>query len=252
MKRLAGKVAIVTGAGRGIGEAIAMRFGAEGAIVVAANRRQEEGEAIVAAIRTAGGTADFVRTDIREPAECEHLVTEVINTHGRIDVLCNNAGVGLLRHGRRDVARRLRLPHGHQRARRVPALQAHHPRHGRTWERLHHQHGVRRELRRLSVRRGLLRVQGSAADADTAACARVRAEQRTGERNLPRLHRHAGTTALLRSAARTPRPRGPAATQPTHWAVWGGRKRSPPQRSSWPATRRRSSRGRRSSSMAAF
>ena len=67
MSRLAGKISIVTGAGRGIGHAIATRFGAEGAVVVAANRNEAEGEAVVAEIVAAGGEAAFVRTDIREP-----------------------------------------------------------------------------------------------------------------------------------------------------------------------------------------
>jgi NAD(P)-dependent dehydrogenase (short-subunit alcohol dehydrogenase family) len=97
VSRLRGKIAIVTGAGRGIGYAIAIRFAAEGATVVAANRNVEEGEAAVEAIRTAGGEATFVRTDIRAPEDCERLIDDTEARYGRIDVLCNNAGVGLLR-----------------------------------------------------------------------------------------------------------------------------------------------------------
>ena len=96
MGRLAGKISIVTGAGRGIGHAIATRFGAEGAVVVAANRNEAEGEAVAAEIAAAGGEAEFIRTDIRRLEDCERLVSEVESRHGRIDVLCNNAGVGLL------------------------------------------------------------------------------------------------------------------------------------------------------------
>jgi meso-butanediol dehydrogenase/(S,S)-butanediol dehydrogenase/diacetyl reductase len=95
--RLAGKIAVVTGAGRGIGRAIALRYAAEGATVVAANRNQAEGDAIVDEILAAGGKAVFTRTDIRQPEECERLVRETEGRFGRLDVLCNNAGVGLLR-----------------------------------------------------------------------------------------------------------------------------------------------------------
>ena len=97
MSRLLGKIAIVTGAGRGIGHAIALRFGAEGATVVAANRNVTEGEAVVEAIRAGGGKAAFIRTDIRLPEDCEALIAEAEERFGRVDILCNNAGVGLLR-----------------------------------------------------------------------------------------------------------------------------------------------------------
>ena len=95
--RLAGKLSIVTGAGRGIGHSIATRFGREGAIVVAANRNEREGEAVVAEIAAAGGEAVFVRTDIRRLEDCERLVADTEARFGHIDVLCNNAGVGILR-----------------------------------------------------------------------------------------------------------------------------------------------------------
>ena len=97
MGRLAGKISIVTGAGRGIGHAIATSFGAEGAVVVAANRSEADGEAVVAEIAGAGGDATYIRTDIRDLGDCERLVATVESRYGRIDVLCNNAGVGILR-----------------------------------------------------------------------------------------------------------------------------------------------------------
>ncbi len=96
MGRLAGKISIVTGAGRGIGHAIATRFGAEGAVVIAANRNREQGEAVAAEIVASGGQAEFIRTDVRVLEDCERLVSETESRYGRIDVLCNNAGVGLL------------------------------------------------------------------------------------------------------------------------------------------------------------
>ncbi len=97
MKGLEGKICIITGAGQGIGRAIAERFSAEQAVVIAANRNVDRGEEVVATIRSLGGEARFVQTDIREPADCEQLIEAVIDEFGRIDVLVNNAAVGLLR-----------------------------------------------------------------------------------------------------------------------------------------------------------
>lgn len=95
--RLRGKVAIVTGASRGIGRAIAVRFAGEGARVVAAQRSAELGEETVAEIRKAGGEAISVLTDVREEASVRAMIDAAITTFGTIDILCNNAGLGLIR-----------------------------------------------------------------------------------------------------------------------------------------------------------
>lgn len=91
--RLAGKTAAITGAASGIGLAIATRFAAEGAAVVAGDWNGERLNAAVEGIRAAGGTIVGQQGNIAERAEAEALVELAIATHGRLDVLCNNAGV---------------------------------------------------------------------------------------------------------------------------------------------------------------
>jgi NAD(P)-dependent dehydrogenase (short-subunit alcohol dehydrogenase family) len=91
--RLAEKVALITGAASGIGLAIATRFAAEGAAVIAADWNAERLEAAVERIRAAGGMIVSSQGNIADQAAAEDLVDLAIATHGRLDVLCNNAGV---------------------------------------------------------------------------------------------------------------------------------------------------------------
>jgi 3-oxoacyl-[acyl-carrier protein] reductase len=92
MTRFNDRVAIVTGASRGIGRAIATRLAAEGATVVAA-ARGDNAKATVAAITAAGGKAEIATADMTDTASLEALVTGVMQRHGRIDVLVSNAGI---------------------------------------------------------------------------------------------------------------------------------------------------------------
>ena len=91
--RLEGKIAVVTGAARGIGAACARRFAAEGAQVVLADILEEQGEATAQAIRDEGGSAAFLACDTGEGAQARALIERTVARHGRIDVLLNNAGI---------------------------------------------------------------------------------------------------------------------------------------------------------------
>lgn len=91
---LAGRVAIVTGAGRGIGRAEAMALAAEGACVVVNSRSEKETEATVAAIRALGGEATAAVGDVAEDKVVEGIVMGAVKQYGRLDILVNNAGAG--------------------------------------------------------------------------------------------------------------------------------------------------------------
>lgn len=93
--RLHGKRAIVTGAGRGIGEAIARAFVREGAAVVVADRDAQTGAAVAADLAAQGGTALFVPVDIADPASAAGAVAAARDALGPIDILVNNAGVNV-------------------------------------------------------------------------------------------------------------------------------------------------------------
>lgn len=93
MSALQGQVALVTGAGRGIGRAVALGLAGEGAAVALAARSRAELAALAAEIRDAGGQALAVPTDVSQDAAVEALVEEVVGTLGRLDVLVTAAGV---------------------------------------------------------------------------------------------------------------------------------------------------------------
>ena len=92
--RLSGKTALVTGAGKGIGRAIALRLAAEGAHVAVGVRKETDGASVVAEIESAGGSAQAVLLDVVDPASVATGVERAARPDRRLDILVNNAGVG--------------------------------------------------------------------------------------------------------------------------------------------------------------
>jgi meso-butanediol dehydrogenase / (S,S)-butanediol dehydrogenase / diacetyl reductase len=90
--RLSGKVALITGAGAGIGRATAERFATEGAAVVVVDRDEKTGRETVENITDGGGKAYFVRADVSSSEDVQNMFREAVDTFGRLDILFNNAG----------------------------------------------------------------------------------------------------------------------------------------------------------------
>jgi A-factor type gamma-butyrolactone 1'-reductase (1S-forming) len=90
---LAGKVALITGASRGIGAATARLFAREGATVVLASRGAEEMDRLVEAIKASGGEAMAVQTDVADVASVQTLIQRTVDAYGRLDIAVNNAGI---------------------------------------------------------------------------------------------------------------------------------------------------------------
>ena len=91
--RVSGKIAIVTGSTRGIGEGIARGLAAEGATVVISGLCAEEGERAAQDITRAGQKSEFIAADVTQSVDCTHLVQATQERYGRVDVLVNNAGI---------------------------------------------------------------------------------------------------------------------------------------------------------------
>ena len=97
--RLKDKVAVITGAGTGMGRATAILFAQEGAKVVVADWIVETGKETVDLVKRAGGEAVFIQTDVSKAADVEQMIKTAVDTYGRLDILFNNAAI-LPRHCR--------------------------------------------------------------------------------------------------------------------------------------------------------
>ena len=93
MAMLTDKVALVTGAGAGIGRATALKFSEEGAKVVVADLHVAGGEETAELIRKQGGEAVFTRADVTDATAVDALIRTAVDTYGRLDCACNNAGI---------------------------------------------------------------------------------------------------------------------------------------------------------------
>lgn len=93
--RLQNKVALITGAGSGMGEAEALRFGKEGAIVIATDINEEAVKNVVEQIKSAGGQALAFKHNVASHADWKSIMSEVKTSYGKLDILVNNAGISL-------------------------------------------------------------------------------------------------------------------------------------------------------------
>ena len=94
MEQFTDKVALVTGAASGIGRTSAQFYAREGAKVVVSDIDEVGGLETVKLIKQAGGEAFFIKTDVSNPADCEKMVSQIVEKYGHLDYACNNAGIG--------------------------------------------------------------------------------------------------------------------------------------------------------------
>lgn len=97
--KLAGKIAIVTGAGRGIGRGIALRLASDGAAVVVSDIMFDNAQKVAAEIESAGGKAMAIKTDVTVEAEVNELVAKTVEKYGKLDIMVANAGIGIVKVG---------------------------------------------------------------------------------------------------------------------------------------------------------
>ena len=94
MSRFLNKMAVVTGAGSGIGKTIVKAYAEQGAKVIVSDINDEHGHAVVKAIQDLGGTAYYIKANTADPEQVEALIAKTVEHYGRLDIMCNNAGIG--------------------------------------------------------------------------------------------------------------------------------------------------------------
>src|SRR6476661_4847921 len=92
--KLEQRVAVITGAGSGIGRAMALLFAQEGAHILAADINGSAAQDTAATVQAAGGTAQAFTVNVVEPDEVRAMIEAAVAAYGRVDILCNNAGIG--------------------------------------------------------------------------------------------------------------------------------------------------------------
>lgn len=93
MKQLENKVALVTGAGSGIGKAVAILYAKEGAKVIVNDINEENGQLVVNQIKSEGGEATFIEADVSNEEDVQNLIKNTVEKYGKLDIACNNAGI---------------------------------------------------------------------------------------------------------------------------------------------------------------
>ena len=95
MGRVEGKIALITGGARGLGEAQGRTMATEGATVILTDVLDDDGKALAASIQSDGGSAEYIHQDVTDESQWTSLMADIVTRHGRLDIVVNNAGVVL-------------------------------------------------------------------------------------------------------------------------------------------------------------